>query len=541
MSEGSLYIDVDMDSHGVVSLNGEEDAPREYMSSTGMMSSLYESTVWEELTGYESVSTISILAKAQEENVEVLLLSSLNMDTELEKLNTDEATRQTVINAVNSGKVVTIPAEEITIGNWTGTGYIVTNPETGAGEYMISGGLNGGSTSDEVTLAYMVDIGLTIWDMIEALLMISNAITALAAAGGAVAGGVLLVLGVVALGFAMYSYVKTVEMMCAYASGDEEAGQELIKDMWLNIVLAIGFNIASAISKPIINIVLKNKLVRDFGKDFIEKMLRNIDITDLGKYVKQLRKMNISDDVIREFAEKYGKAGLDWLLSKKGFGLSDDILRKLLKAGNLDDFTDDILRVIKNSDGYADDIVEQVLKYGDDAAEAIGKYGDDAVEVIGDYGDEAVEKLKDGKGPEKIYKDNFIKKIDNIRKKMPNNKLKNEGNMAIADVKISGLKSEYVAHSKINSALDTGADVANFSFLKSENERIFTTYVEVNYPRYHDTEAKILEDIASQIKDINVSGTVRMYSELPCCQSCSNIILEFKRKFPNIELKVYVE
>ena len=146
LSEGSLYIDVDTDSHGVVSLNGEEDAPREYMSSTGMMSSLYESTVWEELTGYESVSTISILAKAQEENVEVLLLSSLNMDTELEKLNTDEATRQTVINAVNSGKVVTIPAEEITIGNWTGTGYIVTNPETGAGEYMISGGLNGGST-----------------------------------------------------------------------------------------------------------------------------------------------------------------------------------------------------------------------------------------------------------------------------------------------------------------------------------------------------------------------------------------------------------
>ncbi len=146
LSEGSLYIDVDTDSHGVVSLDGEEDVTREYMSSTGMMSSLYESTVWEELTGYESVSTISILAKAQEENVEVLLLSSLNMDTELEKLNTDEATRQTVINAVNSGKVVTIPAEEITIGNWTGTGYIVTNPETGAGEYMISGGLNGGST-----------------------------------------------------------------------------------------------------------------------------------------------------------------------------------------------------------------------------------------------------------------------------------------------------------------------------------------------------------------------------------------------------------
>lgn len=111
----------------------------------------------------------------------------------------------------------------------------------------------------------------------------------------------------------------------------------------------------------------------------------------------------------------------------------------------------------------------------------------------------------------------------------------------IADVKIDGLKKEYIAHSKINSALDTGADVANFSYLKSENERIFTTYVEVKYPRYHDTEAKILEDIASQIQDKNVRGTIVLYSELPCCQSCTNIILEFKRMFPGIKLKVYVE
>ncbi len=60
---------------------------------------------------------------------------------------------------------------------------------------------------------------------------------------------------------------------------------------------------------------------------------------------------------------------------------------------------------------------------------------------------------------------------------MPNGKLKNEGNMAIADVEIQGLKKEYIAHSKINAALDTGANVANFSYLKSENECIFTTYV----------------------------------------------------------------
>ena len=155
LSEGNLYIDIDTDSHGVVSLNGEEDAVKEYMSSTGMASSLYESAVWEELTGYKSVSTISVLAKAQEENIDILLISSINLDTEIEKLNTDEATKQSVINAVNSGMVVTIPAEDITMGEWTGTGYIVTNPATGAGEYIISGGLNGGALAVIVTIAVL--------------------------------------------------------------------------------------------------------------------------------------------------------------------------------------------------------------------------------------------------------------------------------------------------------------------------------------------------------------------------------------------------
>lgn len=107
LSEGSLYIDMDTDSHSVVSLNGEEDAPKEYMFSAGIMSSLHESTVWEELTGNESVSTVSILNTAREEGIDILLLSSANLDTGIEKLNTKEATKQTVINAVNSGKIVT--------------------------------------------------------------------------------------------------------------------------------------------------------------------------------------------------------------------------------------------------------------------------------------------------------------------------------------------------------------------------------------------------------------------------------------------------
>lgn len=135
--------------------------------------------------------------------------------------------------------------------------------------------------------------------------------------------------------------------------------------------------------------------------------------------------------------------------------------------------------------------------------------------------------------------DSFQHRIDMIRSKMPNRKLRLEGNMAIADVNIKGIKSEFVAHSRINNPTDKGADVAEFSYLKPEEKRLFKTYQVDKYPRYHDTEAKIIEDIVSQIKDPSIKGEINLYTELPACQSCTNIIFEFRRHFPNIKLNIY--
>ena len=81
---------------------------------------LKESIVWEEITGKESVSTISILAKASEENIDILLLSKAKLSTEIEKLNTDETTKQSIINAVNSGKIgICLTDENVQIWKYT--------------------------------------------------------------------------------------------------------------------------------------------------------------------------------------------------------------------------------------------------------------------------------------------------------------------------------------------------------------------------------------------------------------------------------------
>ena len=46
-------------------------------------------------------------------------------------------------NALAAGKEVTVHQSPITQSGWTGSGYIITDPATGAGAYKISGGANG--------------------------------------------------------------------------------------------------------------------------------------------------------------------------------------------------------------------------------------------------------------------------------------------------------------------------------------------------------------------------------------------------------------
>jgi len=132
--------------------------------------------------------------------------------------------------------------------------------------------------------------------------------------------------------------------------------------------------------------------------------------------------------------------------------------------------------------------------------------------------------------------------LSNTQRKKTDRKIKTlleKGNVATADVNISGIKKEFNAHSQIHSKDSLGADAMDFSYAPAENNRLFKNYVIDEFPRYNDTEAKILEDIASKIKDPNIKGEVNLFSELNTCQSCTNVILEFRKKYPNIKLNIF--
>jgi hypothetical protein len=59
-------------------------------------------------------------------------------------LGTDADTKSEITNALNAGMEVTVHQSEITANGWTGSGFIILDPESGAGAYKISGGANGG-------------------------------------------------------------------------------------------------------------------------------------------------------------------------------------------------------------------------------------------------------------------------------------------------------------------------------------------------------------------------------------------------------------
>lgn len=128
--------------------DGNNDTAKQFMLSSGMMSSVLEHYVPEKLLStednpVEGISSVKALKIANDQGIPILTLNQPNIGMVLPQLQIDQQVKSDIEDAVNAGKFVTVSMTNITYNGWTGCGYIVINPKTGAGAYMISGGLNG--------------------------------------------------------------------------------------------------------------------------------------------------------------------------------------------------------------------------------------------------------------------------------------------------------------------------------------------------------------------------------------------------------------
>ena len=126
------------------SLSGDAIQVKTFMFNTGAYASMFEAATFDELhQSGAGISTVKVLTLANEQGIPIYSIDSSNISTILPLLHVSSDVVTDVQNAVNSGEKVIIPQHNIQYNDWNGTGYIILDPTTGAGDFEISGGLAG--------------------------------------------------------------------------------------------------------------------------------------------------------------------------------------------------------------------------------------------------------------------------------------------------------------------------------------------------------------------------------------------------------------
>ncbi len=148
VSTKGLTMDVDRCMGIAKATDADRGREVQFMLQFGMNGSALEHAVPEQLfspPGYtaQAISAVKALQIASEQGIPIYKIDSANISNIMPKLQVAENVREDIVNAVNAGKVVTIAKTNIVFNGWSGSGYMIHNPMTGAGSYMISSGHDG--------------------------------------------------------------------------------------------------------------------------------------------------------------------------------------------------------------------------------------------------------------------------------------------------------------------------------------------------------------------------------------------------------------
>ena len=92
----------------------------------------------------QSISAVKAIAIAQSQGQKIYTINQSNAATALPKLSIGGDVGAEIRNAIQAGKELTFHERQISAHGWTGYGYVITDPDTGAGAYLIEGKGNGG-------------------------------------------------------------------------------------------------------------------------------------------------------------------------------------------------------------------------------------------------------------------------------------------------------------------------------------------------------------------------------------------------------------
>jgi hypothetical protein len=91
----------------------------------------------------QAVSAVKAIAIAASQGQKIYTITSKNAATALPQLTVSRTVAAEIKNALAAGKEVTVHEKAINAHGFSGVGYIIVDPETGAGAYLIEGGGSG--------------------------------------------------------------------------------------------------------------------------------------------------------------------------------------------------------------------------------------------------------------------------------------------------------------------------------------------------------------------------------------------------------------
>jgi hypothetical protein len=142
-----LNIDVDRNLESRLPLNGDVTKAIAYSVQSGINSSMMEHLIWNNLFQEDGISSVKIFQLANQQGIPIYQLNQDNVSQVIPNLQVSVALKTEIQNLINAGLIVTIPRQNISYNGWVGIGYIVLNPATGEGGYIIEGGNAGGDTT----------------------------------------------------------------------------------------------------------------------------------------------------------------------------------------------------------------------------------------------------------------------------------------------------------------------------------------------------------------------------------------------------------
>jgi len=143
-----ILVDMDVVAQSLWADDNNPEISKAVGQQVGIMTSALEHQIPElfftnEDNPGEAVSAVKALSIAAQQGQKIYQVTQANVDTVLPQLNIGQGVKDEIVASVAVGKEVTVSENNITVAGWVGVGYIISDPETGAGAYRISGGANG--------------------------------------------------------------------------------------------------------------------------------------------------------------------------------------------------------------------------------------------------------------------------------------------------------------------------------------------------------------------------------------------------------------